>query len=201
MYAARLTNILSEEWGKIENTKKVLSISNLINKYKRDEEFFTSRHNINISKEIINTYFKCTKDSVFVNENQIIDIKTLYNRNINSLDELKTVLSEEYFINKFDDSLLFPLFVDINSKSLGVNNFTELNNCIDKIDRDLDKLKYELKGLKKMDDKSIVFSRSDVDGLVSDIEDHISDLKSKKHSLEKELNNFKNINKTKSIER
>lgn len=109
-----LEKYLYEEWNKIEYTTRVLSVKNICNKlsftYGQSPETF-----INTVKD----YFTENKDAIFVNDSQIIDKKTLQNKNIRNIKELEKILLYEYFI------------MDIDIKSLSL----QFNKSKDKLDK------------------------------------------------------------------
>lgn len=96
-----LEKYLYKEWNKIEYTTRVLSIKNICNKlsliYGKPSETFV---------DFVKQYFVENKDAIFVNGNQIIDKKTLINKNINSLQELYNILLNEYFVMDIDIKFL-----------------------------------------------------------------------------------------------
>ena len=96
-----LEKCLYKEWNKIEYTTRVLSIKNICNKlsliYGKPSETFV---------DFVKQYFVENKDAIFVNDNQIIDKKTLINKNINSIQELNNILLNEYFVMDIDIKFL-----------------------------------------------------------------------------------------------
>ena len=92
---------LKKQWNGIEYTTKVISVKNL-----SKELSLISSKNSNELEDIINRFFMGQKEAFFVNDNQVIDEKTLSDKNIPDVERLKQILYNEYFIINIDESLL-----------------------------------------------------------------------------------------------
>lgn len=92
---------LKKQWNSIEHTTKVISVKNL-----SKELSLVSSKNSNELEDIINRFFMGQKEAFFVNDNQVIDEKTLSDKNIPDVERLKQILYNEYFIINIDESLL-----------------------------------------------------------------------------------------------
>ena len=92
-----LSDYLYQVWSKIENSNKVISIKNICNRLS-----LTNRVPVSLYLTDVTNYFKSLENAMFINDNQIIDKRTLINRKIDGPETLKEILNCEYFIFDFD---------------------------------------------------------------------------------------------------
>lgn len=97
-----INNFLKKQWEKIEYTKKVISVINIAHR-------LSSIHDIDYTDimKTVKEFYKNIDETIFVNDNQVIDIKPLYKRNIADAEELIWIIKNEYFI--METSYEFPL--------------------------------------------------------------------------------------------
>ena len=101
---------LKKQWNYIEHTKKVISIKNLA----RELSFISNKRPSELI-EITNKFFRNKNDALFVNDNQVIDKKTLLNKNISNVEQLSKILHDEYFVMYTDKAFLLSY---LNKKNI-----------------------------------------------------------------------------------
>lgn len=102
-----LSDYLYQVWSKIENSNKVISIKNICNRLS-----LTNRVPVSLYLTDVTNYFKSLENAMFINDNQIIDKRTLINRKIDGPETLKEILNCEYFIFDFDTEKIYSELVD-----------------------------------------------------------------------------------------
>lgn len=101
-----INDYLKKQWNNIEHTTKVISIKNLVR-----EILFIFDKDFNELMDITNKFFGNQENALFVNDNQVIDKRTLSGRNISDVEQLSKILCNEYFIMNVDRTLLL-LYLD-----------------------------------------------------------------------------------------
>lgn len=104
-----INDYLKKQWNNVEHTTKVISIKNLVK-----EISFIFDKDFNELIDITNKFFENQKNALFVNDNQIIDKRTLSGRNISDVEQLSKILCNEYFIMNTDKTLLLSYLDKIN---------------------------------------------------------------------------------------
>ena len=103
-----INDYLKKQWDIIEHTTKVISIKNLV---KEISFVFVPNKGFDVLMDITNKFFESQENALFVNDNQVIDKRTLSGRDISDVERLNKILRDEYFIMNADRTSLL-LYLD-----------------------------------------------------------------------------------------
>ncbi|MDD2620776.1 MAG: S-layer homology domain-containing protein, partial [Syntrophomonadaceae bacterium] len=120
--ATRLTSQqeqLREEWHKVKNTQRVLSIKNASVKLAR-----LNNKSIQMCQDILLDYLQNIGEALFVTPWQVIDIDVLKQKEIFNTEELIKILEQEYFIKGLAEKEVIDIEVHLDKRYQDVQDLT-----------------------------------------------------------------------------